>query len=114
MELQVFGDKQLELKQTANTMIDMMDEDQQHIFHTLYEIVTTEEEVWKKKMTTFFIEEKPRQDKTFVTDALACKLRSEGHIVLIVVTSALAVTLYEHGQTAHSLFCIPVTEISLR
>src|SRR6202023_2835737 len=103
-ELQIFGNRQSELEQTADSMVHMMDEDQREVFHTLYDIVTMEEEDRQNKMTTFFIEGKPGGGKTFVTDALACKLRSEGHIVLMLATSPLAATLYERGRTAHSLF----------
>ena len=47
----------------------------------------------------------------YLINAVASKLRSEGHIVLIVGSSALSATLYERGRTAHSLFRIPVKEV---
>jgi hypothetical protein len=60
-----------------------------------------------------FIEGKPGRGKTFLLDTIASFLRSQGLIVLIVGTSALAATLYEGGRTAHNLFKIPVTKVSL-
>ncbi|EJT97541.1 hypothetical protein DACRYDRAFT_59008, partial [Dacryopinax primogenitus] len=45
--------------------------------------------------------------KTFLVDTLLAWLRSNGHIVLVVASTGIAATIYEHGQTVHSLFCIP-------
>jgi chromosomal replication initiation ATPase DnaA len=58
-----------------------------------------------------FIEGKPGYGKTFVLDAVACTLRSQRLIVLIVGSSALAATLYKEGRTAHNLFQIPVKDV---
>ena len=93
-------------------MVCRMDEDQITIFHTLYDIVILNEKDRHHTMTTFFIDGKPGHGKTCVADALVIKLHSEGHIVLTVATSMLAAMLYEHGCTAHSLFCIPVNNVS--
>ncbi|KIJ35999.1 hypothetical protein M422DRAFT_180023, partial [Sphaerobolus stellatus SS14] len=59
-----------------------------------------------------FIEGKPGCGKTYLIDAIASWLRSQGHIALVVEFSELAATLYEHGRTAHSMFNIPVQEVS--
>jgi len=95
-------------------MTHHLDEEQVTIFQTLYDIVVLTDDNQRNMMTTFFIDGKPGWGKTFVADALATRLRSEGHIILIVVTSALAATLCERGRTAHSLFRIPVKEVSIK
>jgi hypothetical protein len=61
----------------------------------------------------FFIEGRPGRGKTFLVDAICSSLRSDGLIILIVGTTALAATLYERGRTAHSLFGIPVNEVRI-
>ncbi|EJU00938.1 hypothetical protein DACRYDRAFT_53525, partial [Dacryopinax primogenitus] len=48
--------------------------------------------------------------KTFLVDTLLAWLRSNGHIVLVFAPTGIAATIYEHGQTVHSLFCIPVKD----
>ena len=111
-EIDVFDGREHELDQEAKNMTNTMDADQLEIYSTLYACITEDEEIHKHRMSTFFIEGKPGRGKTFVANALATKLRSEGYIVLIVATTALAATLYERGRTAHSLFRIPVTEVS--
>ncbi|RPA92025.1 hypothetical protein L873DRAFT_1711600, partial [Choiromyces venosus 120613-1] len=59
-----------------------------------------------------FIEGKAGQVKTFTTSVLVNRLRSEGHIVLVVGSTALSVAQYQREQTAHSAFGIPVTEVA--
>ena len=61
--------------------------------------------------TCFFIEGKAGRGKSFTANVLVNRLRSEGHIVLVVGSTALSVTQYERGRTAHSAFGIPVTEV---
>lgn len=111
-ELEAFRGREQELQMTANEMLSTMDTDQSYIYHHLYNVITTSDKNQRKE-TTFFVDGKPGRGKTFVLDALSCKLRSEGRIVLIVGTSALAATLYERGRTAHNLFRIPVTDVIL-
>ena len=62
--------------------------------------------------TCFFIEGKAGRGKSYTANVLVNRLRSEGHIVLVVGSTALSVTHYERGRTAHSAFGIPVTEVS--
>ena len=61
--------------------------------------------------TCFFIEGKAGRGKSYTANVLVNRLRSEGHIVLVVGFTALSVTQYERGRTAHSAFGIPVTEV---
>lgn len=46
--------------------------------------------------------------KTYLWSTILCKLRSEGHIVLVVATSGITALLIEGGRTAHSCFRIPI------
>ncbi|KIJ46602.1 hypothetical protein M422DRAFT_249754 [Sphaerobolus stellatus SS14] len=55
-----------------------------------------------------FLEGKPGRGKTFLIDALAAYLCSQGRIVMVIATSALAASMYEQAYTAHSMFKIPV------
>ena len=58
----------------------------------------------------FFIEGQLGRGKTFLINALTAILHVKGNIILIVGTSALSAIAYPHGQTAHYLFGIPVTD----
>ncbi|XP_074378443.1 uncharacterized protein LOC141719980 [Apium graveolens] len=46
--------------------------------------------------------------KTFLSNTLCCKLRSEGKIVLHVESSGIAAMLLPGGRTSHSMFHIPL------
>jgi len=61
--------------------------------------------------TCFFIEGKAGRGKSYTANVIVNRLRCEGHIVLVVGSTALSVTQYERGRTAHSAFGIPVTEV---
>ncbi|KAG1838443.1 hypothetical protein DFJ58DRAFT_668368, partial [Suillus subalutaceus] len=52
----------------------------------------------------FFVEGRPGRGKTFMVNALSSTLRAEGHIILIVGSSALCATAYKRGRSAHYLF----------
>ena len=59
----------------------------------------------------FFLEGKAGCGKSFVAAMIVHRLWSEGSCVLVVGSTALSVTLYERGRTAHAAFGIPVTEV---
>ena len=59
----------------------------------------------------WFLDGKAGRGKSYVVKALIAKLRSQGLIVLICGSTALSVTQYECGRTAHSLFGIPIEEV---
>ena len=61
--------------------------------------------------TCFFIEGKAGRGKSYTASVLVNRLRSEGYIVPVVGSTALSVTQYERGRTAHSSFGIPVTTV---
>ena len=114
VEIDVFDGWEAELAAYAQQQVKQMDEDQREIYDTLYDVILkyNNAKPWKKPHSQpYFIDGKPGWGKTFVADALASKLRSEGIIVLIVGSSAHAATLYECGRTAHHLFCIPINNV---
>jgi hypothetical protein len=107
-ELEAFSDRESELEHQARQMYNTMNSEQKNIFcDILHHARNSRAHVHNNT----FIEGKPGRGKTFLVDALCSQLRSEGNIVLIVGTSALAAALYERGRTAHSLFRIPVIEV---
>jgi PIF1-like helicase len=111
IESESYADRRLELGQTATAMISLMREEQRKVFDVLLQYVHDHCDDFNRQRHPIFVEGKPGRGKTFVVDALCTFLRSEGHIVLIVGSSALAATLYEGGRTAHNLFQIPVNEV---
>ena len=60
----------------------------------------------------FFLEGKAGRGKSFEASTIIDRLRSEGQSVVVVGSTALSVTLYERGRTAHAAFGIPVIEVS--
>lgn len=46
--------------------------------------------------------------KTYLWNALAAAIRSQGEIVLVVASSGISATLLPAGRTAHSRFAIPI------
>lgn len=98
-----------------------MNAEQTFAFNTIWRSITTSNmttettaEPQSHDTQPIFLEGKPGHGKTFIVDAIYSKLRSEGKIVLIVGTSALAAALHERGRTAHNLFGIPVTEVGTK
>ena len=93
-------------------MVSQMTMEQIDIFNMIVNTITqnTDDQTMHNN-TTFFIEGRPSQGKTFLVDAICSRLQSEGLIILIVGSSALTATLYERGRTAHSMFGIPVKDV---
>jgi len=102
-----------QLRERAHLKYQQMNAEQKHVYDTLLHAILTHHYDSNNHAGPFFVEGKPGRGKTFVIDALCCDLRSRGLIILIVGTSALSATLYEGGRTAHNLFRIPVTEVSV-
>jgi hypothetical protein len=100
------------LTQHAITSQLQMNKEQRNIFNDILHAVKRHINDPSFLPFPFFLEGHPGRGKTYLADTLSCKLRGEGHIVLIAGTSALAATLYEGGRTAHNLFKIPVTDVS--
>jgi hypothetical protein len=108
-ELEAFTNRLPALRTNALSAITTMNDEQRSLFSTIYHTITSSPP--QSAIPPFFIEGRPGRGKTFLMNALVNLLRSEGKIVLVVGTSALAASLYERGRTAHSLFEIPVTEV---
>ncbi|KAI0658858.1 DNA helicase Pif1 like protein, partial [Cubamyces menziesii] len=60
----------------------------------------------------FFLNGPGGTGKTFLYDTLCHKIRSEGLIVLCVASCGLASLLLPGGRTAHSMFKIPVENLT--
>jgi PIF1-like helicase len=61
-----------------------------------------------------FVTGKAGTGKSFLIKSVIAFLRSKGKIVLIVGSTALCVLQYSRGQTAHSLFKIPIHQVRWR
>jgi hypothetical protein len=110
-ELQVYAEQQHSLRERAVRSYRAMNAEQAYVFQMIVDAVETRTENPSTTTPPAFVEGKPGRGKTFVLDAVACAVRSQGLIVLIVGTSALAATLYDGGRTAHNLFQIPVNDV---
>jgi ABC-type branched-subunit amino acid transport system ATPase component len=66
------------------------------------------ESVDSKQGKLVFIEGHGGTGKTYLWKAITTKIRSEGKIVLTVVSCGIAALLLEGGMTAHSRFHIPL------
>ncbi|KZP24543.1 hypothetical protein FIBSPDRAFT_718656, partial [Athelia psychrophila] len=60
----------------------------------------------------FFLDGPGGTGKTFVYNTVCHKIRSEGWIVLCVASSGIAALLLRGGRTAHSMFKIPVENLT--
>jgi len=108
IEYQSFGLRIEELSRTADDMIARMNPQQLEAFNVLYTMVTST----CPTHTVFYLDGKAGRGKSFVASALCTKLRSENRVPVITGTTALSVTMYERGRTAHSAFGIPVSQVS--
>ena len=61
---------------------------------------------------TFMINGHGGTGKTFLYKVICSKLRSEGAIVLCIASSGIAALLLPGGRTAHSMFKIPIDNLS--
>ena len=83
---------------------------QAQVYDTLYSAIINDDYNHYQHGSMFFIEGQLGRGKTFLINALTAILHVKGNIILIVGTSALSAIAYPHGQTAHYLFGIPVTD----
>ncbi|KAG1758140.1 PIF1-like helicase-domain-containing protein, partial [Suillus occidentalis] len=95
------------LQAERDNMCQLLNEEQCHAFDTICDGIQS------RRNCMFFVEGRPGRGKTFMVNALSSTLRAEGHIILIVGSSALCATAYKRGRTAHYMFGIPVTEDSV-
>jgi hypothetical protein len=108
-ELEAFSNRLSILRANALTALATMNLEQQSLLSTIYNAITNLNP--QTFFSPIFIEGRPGRGKTFLMNAIVNILRSEGKIILVVGTSALAASLYERGRTAHSLFEIPITDV---
>jgi hypothetical protein len=109
IERETFGHRSVELSLRADQMIASMNIEQATVYQVLYDAVTN----MQRSTTVFYLDGKAGRGKSYVALALCTKLRSEGRIPVISGTSALSVTTYERGRTAHSTFGVPVSQVRL-
>lgn len=84
----------------------MMNADQHHICKRILHAVTN------NLPLLIFIDAPAGCGKTYIINAICYLLRSQNHIVLPTATTALAASNYIGGQTAHSIYRIPVQDRS--
>ncbi|TDL17977.1 hypothetical protein BD410DRAFT_696624, partial [Rickenella mellea] len=70
------------------------------------------EAVEAQRGSLFFLNGPAGTGKTFVYNTICHKVRSEGWIVLCVASSGIAALLLQGGRTSHSMFKIPVENIT--
>jgi PIF1-like helicase len=109
-EEEAFTGRLVDLQEHANDMILRMTSKQSNIFNEILADIQLSRST-RHPIQPHFIEGKPGCRKTFMVDVVCSLLWSEGFIVLVCGSSALSVTLYEQGRTAHKLFGIPVNEV---
>lgn len=68
--------------------------------------------VTQKQGHLLFLNDPRGTGKTFVYNMVCHKLQSEGTIVLCVASSSITALLFKGGWTAHSMFKIPVEDIT--
>ena len=91
---------------TAHQLMSSLNEDQQYAF----------QEIWRsimhKEGKTFFIDGFGGCGKTYLYQAICHAVRAEGIIILCIASTGLACLLLPGGQTAHSMFKIPIETLN--
>ena len=95
--------------QEAQEREQQLTRDQKNIFDIIVKASQNNESLQHR---VFFIDGPAGRGKTFLMNTIIQHLRGNKHVVVIVGTTALSVTLYERGRTAHSMFGIPINEVS--
>lgn len=104
MELDAFLHRHEPLLQQSQESYEMMNAEQQFIYNRILNSINLG--------GCYFLDGKAGRGKTFLVNAICNRIRGEGYIACITGSTALSVTLYERGRTAHSMFGIPVQENS--
>jgi hypothetical protein len=87
---------------TAHYLISTLNDDQQHAFHQIWESII------HRQGKLFFINGFGGCGKTYLYRAVCHAVRAENRIILCVASTGLACLLLPGGQTAHSMFKIPI------
>ena len=90
----------------AQQYTSSLNNDQRHAFEKIWRSITCNEG------KTFFIDGFGGCGKTYLYQALCHAVRSERFIILCVASTGLACLLLPGGQTAHSMFKIPIDTLS--
>ena len=114
-ESDYFEGRHEELAAEAHNLLSTLSRDQRLIYNEIKEEVLAHARNPGRHQTAlqpiWFLDGKAGRGKSHVARAVIAKLRSEGLIILICGSTALSVTQYECGRTAHSLFGIPIEEV---
>jgi chromosomal replication initiation ATPase DnaA len=115
-EIQHFGPRHHELSERSISMRETLNVDQQTVYGTLLRAFqalqnpdSNEEEA---QINFYYIDGKAGRGKSYVAKIFVDELRSSGHVVIVVGTTALSITDYERGRTAHSTFKVPIRQVS--
>ena len=100
----------------ADLTYESLNVEQASIFDTIKDTVETSlQGIYNNsEPPLFFVDGKAGRGKTFTLNALCKHLRHKRLSVAVCGSTALSATLYPRGRTAHSLFGIPVTEVSFQ
>ena len=104
MELDAFAHSRTTLLLDSQQAYELLNCEQSLIYNHLLDSLTTG--------GCYFVDGKAGQGKTFLVNTICNQIRGQGQIACITGSTALSVTLYERGRTAHSMFGIPVQENS--
>jgi PIF1-like helicase len=87
---------------TAHQLISSLNEDQRNAFNRVWQSITL------KKGEIFFLDGFGGCGKTYLYQAICHAVRAQNTIILCVASTGLACLLLPGGQTAHSMFKIPI------
>jgi hypothetical protein len=120
LEQSEFEHRREELIATANLQYSCMNDAQKGVFKLVlkaagfYQQLEDPDQPEQLLYNTkcFFLEGKAGHGKSYTVNAIISYIRGFEGIALICGSTALSVIIYERGRTAHSLFGIPVREVS--
>ncbi|TVY62600.1 ATP-dependent DNA helicase pif1 [Fusarium oxysporum f. sp. cubense] len=104
LELAAFARQRETLMMRSRQNYAALNAEQRHIFGIIHSSLATG--------GCFFVDGRAGRGKTFLMGTLCDYIRAEGEVVCVAGSTALSVTLYDRGRTAHSTFGIPVRESS--
>jgi hypothetical protein len=90
----------------AHRLMLSLNADQQEAFQEIWQSIT------HKEGKTFFVDGFGGCGKTYLYQTICHAVRAEGIIVLCVASTGLACLLLPGGQTAHSMFKIPIDALN--
>lgn len=102
LELDVFAQFYDVLQVRSQQAYGMLNQEQRLVYDSVMGSIPTGD--------CYFFNGKAGRGKTFLVNAICDRIRGEGYIACIIGFTALSVTLYERGRTAHLMFGILVRE----